>query len=202
MISLEEEKGPLCLACADLDHLVFLASGNAALTRRAVKHSRMHANVLRWSRTRKRYERQGVLVETQALDRAEAECLSDQEAREARRFREVEKRATLDRDYVVQFTQRLQELYPSCPLEVPGRMAQHAYLKYSGRVGRSAAAKQFDLEAIRLAVRAYIRHNHSRYDELIAQGWDRRDARAAVPGEIDRVLSEWERLSTATGISS
>jgi len=162
----------------------------------------MHANVLRWSRTRKRYERQGVLVETQALDRAEAECLSDQEAREARRFREVEKRATLDRDYVVQFTQRLQELYPSCPLEVPGRTAQHAYLKYSGRVGRSAAAKQFDLEAIRLAVRAYIRHNHSRYDELIAQGWDRRDARAAVPGEIDRVLSEWERLSTATGISS
>jgi hypothetical protein len=30
-----EDPGPVCMACADLDHLVFLASGDAALTRRA-----------------------------------------------------------------------------------------------------------------------------------------------------------------------
>lgn len=34
-ITLEENKGALCLACADLDELVFLPSGDAALTRRA-----------------------------------------------------------------------------------------------------------------------------------------------------------------------
>lgn len=36
-ITLAGEKGALCLTCADLDHLVFLPSGDAALTRRARK---------------------------------------------------------------------------------------------------------------------------------------------------------------------
>ena len=30
-----EDSGPVCMECAELDHLVFLASGDAALTRRA-----------------------------------------------------------------------------------------------------------------------------------------------------------------------
>jgi hypothetical protein len=34
-ISLDRDRGALCLGCADLDHLEFLASGDAALTRRA-----------------------------------------------------------------------------------------------------------------------------------------------------------------------
>jgi hypothetical protein len=63
-----EDPGPLCLACADLDHLVFLPSGDAALTRRAKKASRLSAVVVRFSTTRKRYERQGVLVEESALE--------------------------------------------------------------------------------------------------------------------------------------
>jgi hypothetical protein len=74
-ITLVEEKGALCLACADLDHLVFLPAGDAALTRRSRKHSNLSAVVLRWSRARKRYERQGLLVEAEALDLAEQECL-------------------------------------------------------------------------------------------------------------------------------
>jgi len=54
---------PLCLICADLDHLVYLPRGDTALTRRARKHSALSAVVVRFSRARKRYERQGVLVE-------------------------------------------------------------------------------------------------------------------------------------------
>lgn len=65
-ITLAGEKGCLCLSCADLDHLVFLPAGDAALTRRARKHSTLSAVVLRWSRARKRYERQGLLVEIDA----------------------------------------------------------------------------------------------------------------------------------------
>jgi hypothetical protein len=30
-----DDVGPLCLTCADLDHLTFLPAGDAALTRRA-----------------------------------------------------------------------------------------------------------------------------------------------------------------------
>jgi hypothetical protein len=62
-ICLVEAKGALCLACADLDHLEFLPTGNPALTRRARTLSTLSAVVLKWSRTRKRYERQGLLVE-------------------------------------------------------------------------------------------------------------------------------------------
>lgn len=72
-----EAERPLCLACADLDHLVFLPSGDAALTRRATRNSTLRAVVVRFSRTRTRFERQGVLVEESALTRAEEECLSD-----------------------------------------------------------------------------------------------------------------------------
>jgi hypothetical protein len=35
-----EDGGPLCMECADMDHLVFLASEDAALTRRAKRASR------------------------------------------------------------------------------------------------------------------------------------------------------------------
>jgi hypothetical protein len=79
-----EEQGPICLACAELDHLVFLAAGDAALTRRAKKASTLSAVVVRFSRTRKRYERQGVLVERHAVERAEAECLEDSTSEETR----------------------------------------------------------------------------------------------------------------------
>jgi hypothetical protein len=62
-----EGPGPLCLACADMDHLVYLPSGNAVLTRRAKKASGLSAVVVRFSRSRKRYERQGLMVEEVAL---------------------------------------------------------------------------------------------------------------------------------------
>src|ERR1041384_2963892 len=83
-ITLEENKGALCLACADLDELVFLPTGDAALTRRARKHSELSAVVLKFSKARGRYERQGLLVEETALAKAEADCLADAEARERR----------------------------------------------------------------------------------------------------------------------
>ena len=51
-ITLTREKGALCLACGDLDHLVFLPSGDAALTRRARKYSILSAVVLEWSQVR------------------------------------------------------------------------------------------------------------------------------------------------------
>lgn len=68
-----EPPGPSCLACARLDALVFLAAGDAALTRLARAKSRTSAVVVRFSRARRRYERQGLLVEARALRDAERE---------------------------------------------------------------------------------------------------------------------------------
>jgi hypothetical protein len=76
-----EDGCPLCVDCADLGHLVFPPSGDAALTRRAKRISGLSAVVVRWSRTRERYERQGILAEAEAIERAEQECLSDAEVR-------------------------------------------------------------------------------------------------------------------------
>src|SRR6202166_4153480 len=45
-----ETERPLCLRCADLDHLVFLERGDAALTRRASRYSTLRAVVVRFSR--------------------------------------------------------------------------------------------------------------------------------------------------------
>jgi hypothetical protein len=114
-ITLVEDKGALCLPCAELDRLVFLPSGDAALTRRAGKYSILSAVVLKWSRPRKRYERQGLLVEEAALQKAEQECLEDAEVRARRREREAERRAELDQEYIARFAERILELFPHCP---------------------------------------------------------------------------------------
>jgi hypothetical protein len=192
-ITLVEGKGPVCLNCADLDHLVYLPSGNAALTRRSTKYSTLKAVVLEWSRARKRYERQGVLVEEGALAKAEQECLSDADAREQRRQREAERRAKLDEQYVAAFAQRVRELYPNIPAGREQGIAEHACLKYSGRVGRSASAKELDEEAVRLAVIAHIRHTETKYDELLDQGLERGMARDEVKFEIKDVLERWRQ---------
>jgi hypothetical protein len=190
-ITLVRDKGALCLSCADLDHLVFLASGDAALTRRARKYSRLSAVVLKWSRARRRYERQGLLVEETALDLAEEECLADFEVRELRKEREAERRAGLDQKYVEQFAHKIRELFPRIETGRDQIIAEHACQKYSGRVGRSGAAKSLDENAILLAVIAHIRHRETNYDELLGRGWERSDGRSAVAGSIDEVLNRW-----------
>jgi hypothetical protein len=68
-----EDPGPACLRCAGLDDLEFLAAGDALLTRRVTTKSARRAVVVRFSKTRRRYERQGLLIEPQALREAERE---------------------------------------------------------------------------------------------------------------------------------
>jgi hypothetical protein len=62
-----DNPGPACLRCVGLDDLEFLSAGNALLTRRAKAKSVRHAVVVRFSKSRGRYERQGLLLEPQAL---------------------------------------------------------------------------------------------------------------------------------------
>ena len=191
-ITLTEGKGALCLSCADLDHLVFLPSGDAALTRRARKHSTLSAVVLKWSKARKRYERQGLLVEESALRQAETECLADEDARAQRRIREADRRAELDLVYLKRFTQKVRRLYPKCPPQTAQSIAEHTCAKYSGRVGRSAAAKALDENAVHLAVIAHVRHVETRYDRLLMSGWDRVEARHCVEDVVRSVLMKWQ----------
>ena len=188
-----------CLACADLDHLVFPSRGDAALTRRAAKHAGLSAVVVRWSPARRRYERQGILVDEEALARAEAECLADADRREAQRLRAVEARAREDTRLVGSFADAIRSRYPGCAGDVAQAIARRACARYSGRVGRTAAAKALSEEAIDLAVRAHLRHRHTAYDRLLMHGWDRHEAREVVRAKIDELMARWVNPTSGSG---
>jgi hypothetical protein len=188
-----EDCGPLCVDCADLGHLVFLPSGDAALSRRAKRISGLSAVVVRWSRSRKRYERQGILAEAEAIERAEQECLSDAEARARRRERDEARRADEDMRFQAEFAAAIRKLFPRCPPSRADAMARHAALRGSGRIGRSAAGRALDPDAVRLAVVASVRHVDTDYDEMLMSGVDRETARRKVDKRVDDVLHAWRQ---------
>ena len=186
-----DDGGSLCLACAEMDHLVFLPSGEAALTRRAKKASCLSAVVVRWSRTRKRYERQGLLVEEAALEQAEQQCLADEDARMRRRERDRERRATADVELQAAMIKEIGRLFPHCPAGRAEAIARHTSLRGSGRVGRSAAGRSLDDEALTLTVVASVRHEDTDYDRLLMSGVSRAEARNLIRPAVHRILASW-----------
>ncbi|WP_153409176.1 DUF2293 domain-containing protein [Nocardia macrotermitis] len=185
------DAGSLCLTCADLDHLEFLPAGDAALSRRAKKESTLSAIVVRFNARRKRHERVGILVEERALARAEEQCLADEDARARRRERDTVRRAAQDVEFQAKMAVEIQRLFPHCPPERATEIADHAAVRGSGRVGRSAAAKVLAAEAVTLAVIASIRHLDTDYDRLLMEGVPRKQARATIRPTLDRVLESW-----------
>ena len=74
--------------------------------------------------------------------------------------------------------------------------AEHATKVGSGRVGRSTVAD----DPVYLAVRAYARHSHTDYDEILDEcrlmdglvsDDDRDDARKLVAAGLDELLARW-----------
>lgn len=189
-----DDAGPLCLSCADLDHLVYLPAGDAALTRRAKKASGLSAVVVRFAR--RRYERQGILVEEDALDVAERECLADEESRARRKLREQERRAEADVELQRRATTEIQHRYPGCPKDRAEEIAKHAFTRGSGRIGRTAAGRDLGPEALNLAVAAAVRHVDTPYDDLLMGGVDRLEARARVRAEVEQVMASWRESPT------
>ncbi|MEW9527345.1 DUF2293 domain-containing protein [Microbispora sp. NPDC049125] len=186
-----EDDRPHCLSCADMDHLALLPAGNAALSRRAKKESVLSAVVVRFNRRRKRYERRGVLVEEDALARAEEQCLADEDARLRRRERDRERRAGEDAEFETAMAAEILRLFPRCPAERAGAIAGHAASRGSGRVGRTAAARALDEHAITLAVVASVRHLDTDYDRLLMSGVPRMTARERIRPRVDEVLAVW-----------
>jgi hypothetical protein len=188
---LMEAEQPLCLSCAGLADLEFLPSGDAAMTRRATKYSDRMAVVVRFSRSRGRYERQGILVEIAGLEKAERECAEDAGERAAARVRGAQRRREQDHDLVIQMSKQILALFPNCPPDQVTAIAKHTAVRGSGRVGRTEAGRGLKEDALTAAVIAAVRHNHTQYDELLAKGVDRTTARQRVRGKIDEILESW-----------
>jgi hypothetical protein len=186
-----EDGAPLCLTCVDLDHLVFLPSGNAALTRRSKQASTLSAVVVQWNKRRKRYERRGTLVEEAALEAAEQQCLADADVRARQRERGRERREREDVRLHADLTTEILRLFPGCPADRAERIARHAAQRGSGRVGRSAAGRALDAEAVTFAVVASVRHEDTDYDQQLMSGVPRDVARERIRPTIDDVLEGW-----------
>ncbi|NGO81905.1 DUF2293 domain-containing protein [Streptomyces sp. YC504] len=184
---------PRCLDCADLGHLVYLPRGNTALTRRAREGSSLSVVVVRRNSKRRRYERQGVLVEEAALALAERRCLADAEARARRRERDAVRRAEQDVRFTAAFAEELRRLFPGCPQDRARAVAEHASVRGSGRVGRSAAGRALDRGAVTAALRAAVRHVDTEYDTLLMSGVPWAEARRRVSPEVDALLNAWRR---------
>jgi hypothetical protein len=196
MLFLEAEKA-LCLPCAGMGDLEFLPAGDMALTRRATKYSGKSATVVRFSRSRGRYERQGILVEIPAIEKAEAECTSDADDRAKARARAAMLRVAQDQELVQQMTGRILALFPRCTPREARAIAAHTATRGSGRVGRSQAGRNLEDRALFAAVAAAVRHNHTNYDELLASGADRESARARVGEQVREILARWQGANHA-----
>lgn len=76
-----EKPGPACLRCGGLGDLEFLPAGDALLTRRVKAKSAKSAVVVRFSRHRGRYERQGLLVDPKALQQVQRDLEANASSR-------------------------------------------------------------------------------------------------------------------------
>lgn len=111
---------------------------------------------------------------------------------EIRRRRAALQCAELDKEYISSFAARVRQEYPHCPKGREAVIAEHACRKYSGRVGHSAAAKDLDEQAVRLAVQAHVRHAETNYDDLLSSMVERSEARAIVHDTVAEVLEKWK----------
>lgn len=192
MFVAEKEEGRgTCFSCSPFSSYTLLPPGNAALTRRSKKHSALCAVLLYWNQKRRRYERRGQYVEAIAIIKAQEECDNDKELREQKNKKAAIKRDILDKEYIQNFGQAIRLQFPNCPPLREYKIAEHACEKNSGRVGRTAHAKQFDLNMIELAVIAHIRHVETNYDTQFGKGQQKNEIRANLKNTIDNILNSW-----------
>jgi hypothetical protein len=190
-IAMDRAHGIRCIKCARLDGLAFLPAGDVALTRRALALSARSAVVLKFSRARRRNERQGVLVEETAIEQAEIVNTRDAARRELQRQQRGVRDEVAERKYVADFAAKVVEMFPEAPPREAEAIAARACERYCMRVGRSARAKALADDAIALAVRAHVRHAHTEYDRILAEGMEPAAARGLVRSSIERVLARW-----------
>lgn len=187
-----EAEQPLCLHCVGFGDLEYLPSGDTALTRRSARYSARTAVVVRFSRTRGRYERQGILVEKSGLEKAEQECSEDAGERAQARAAGAARRQKEDRELVTRMTAEIVKLFPRCPPDEAAAIAAHTAARNSGRVGRTEAGRKLDEGALTAAVTAAVRHRHTEYDSILAAGTNRLSARGQIAGRVQAILAAWK----------
>ncbi|KAJ5642449.1 hypothetical protein N7490_006449 [Penicillium lividum] len=106
----------------------------------------------------------------------------------------AEKRASAvkarDGTFVARGRELLRSEFPNMPSETLEVILNHAFLKGSGRVGRTSM--KTDKRKASLAVEAHIRHEHTPYDSLLDSGVERCEARDKVWPTVKAIKKTWE----------
>ena len=180
---LSDRRGGICLECTGLGHLVFLPSGDSALTRHTRTASRTSAEVFR--QVRRRYpgvrdERQGILTELYAIERAAQQCLAEPAKPEGRGTVDAELRRSID--------EAIRTTFPGCPSARAHAIAYHAAVR-----GRRPSARQDAAhpKSVHLAVAESARRIDTDYDEQVLRGIHPSRAEYQVQGLVDDILGTW-----------
>lgn len=176
--------GPRCLGCSQLGDLEFLPSGNAALSRRAAKRSRRCVAVMQAHPVRKRFERQGILVDPAAIEHAARESLADATPQHMTPRQRV--RAQRDKQFQTELAAAIRAGFPGCPTERAEAIALHAAAVSSRRIDRVV-----NDAVVRAAVFASILHVDTDYADRVLSGVRREAARAQVYERVEHVAASW-----------
>ena len=168
-----------CQDCAGLGHLVFVATGDAALTRLVRKASPRCAVVVRWNSLRYRFDRQGLLADNHAVEVAALQRLS--EVTEGH-----QERAPVDEEFRGVIAAAIRAQFPGCPTPRADGIAYHQALQL-----RRHSSEEPGADAVTLAVTASVMHVDTDYDEQLRAGVGVEEARAGVAARIDAVLDGW-----------
>ncbi len=114
---------------------------------------------------------------------------SVQESHEATSDRRAQAVMRKDNKLEAEFRDTTLGQFPEIPPESLSMIVDRATRKGSGRVGRTG--KLSIAQKAELAVRAYVRHVHTEYDQLMRGGTSRAKARSETYGKINEVIRAW-----------
>ncbi|KAI9368426.1 hypothetical protein BJX61DRAFT_546553 [Aspergillus egyptiacus] len=97
---------------------------------------------------------------------------------------------TRDQKDLARSRQILCTQFPLMPAETLDMILDHAFLKGSGRVGRTSTTS--DEHKATLAVEAHIRHKHTPYETLLREGRSREEARKGVWETVRAIRDAWK----------
>ena len=112
-----------------------------------------------------------------------------------------QRRAVVERKYereLAQATITMQKIFPQAPAKEIEAAVKRAYLKSSGRVGRTSSLTAE--QKATLAMIAHIRHSKTFYDQLLRTGVGRSEARERVEQYVTQAVNMWRGKQSKTTI--
>ena len=129
--------------------------------------------------------------------RVHTAVLESHKATQEKRAQAVQRK---DQKLEREFRDAVLSQFPGTPSESVAKIVSRAMLKRSRRVGRTGMLDVAERAA--LAVRAHIRHVHTRYDQLLRDGVSREQARSQTYEKIDEVMRSWGGRTRRRGLLS